>query len=546
MESKETETKSKETETKSKETETKSKETETKSKETETESQKFEPSYLPQEVLDSIEQLIDLVNDDEDERVFMKNTGEFPVSVFPKVFRDYTYEVSKSLASSPGYVGLSVIAVVSVALGNAFMIRRKDGWERRPHSWGCAAGSSGANKSSSLEVPMTPLHKLQEENFKKYQEESSEYEYKMTKYESEFEEWQQAVRENRTDLSTKPEEPTKPKFKQIIAGDATMETIPDLLEANPRGIIKFHDELVGFVNSMNQYRSGSDRTNYMQIRDGKRITVNRKNKEPQNIESPFVCILGSIQPERLAELVGEKKGDKGDGFAQRFLYVFPDEVNYEEDDDYEVDKEVIRQYEDTIFKMYHSHAGKEMDPFLMNFNTEAKLLFSQFRTQCKDEMRKPNFPQNLESVWNKIRGNELMTMCLIVHAMRYFGGEKVVLETVDEDTVMKAITLIEYFKTQARKVFTFLDSNEHEDRILKICEYMKRRARKTDKGYFIKVNHLTQGKPFGRETRAGLVKGTLREMEKQGYGYTEEIRYTNNKTTSFFTLKYNGRNSYSD
>jgi hypothetical protein len=503
------------------------------------ESRVFKSSNLPQEVLDNAMLLCDLATDGLDDRKLMNYSSHFPVDTLPKVFRDYINEFSKALACTPGYVALSVLGVVSVSLGNAYEIYRKKQWDRRAYFWGCIVGFSGSNKSKPLEVPMNPLYKLEEENLEKYQQELLEFTYKMMKFEREFEEWQQAVYEKRTDLSTKPEEPTKPKFKQIIAGDATMETIPDLLNANPRGIIKFHDELLGFVKSMDQYRKGgSDRTNYMQIRDGKRITVNRKGKDhPQIIEKPFVCVLGSIQPSRLPELVGEKKGDKGDGFPQRFYYIYPDETDFEEDDDYEVDEEVIRQYEDTIFKMYYSQAGKEKDPFVMTFNTDAKVLFSQFKKQCLNEMRKPDFPEILESVWNKMRGNELLTMCLIVHAMRYFSEEKVKLEIVDEVTVTKAITIIEFFKSQSRKVFTILDSNEHEDRIQKICEYMKRKARRTERGYFIRVNDLTQGKVFGRETRVGLVKESLRQMEKQGYGYIEEIKSTNNKNMEFFTLK---------
>ncbi|WP_034763682.1 DUF3987 domain-containing protein [Rossellomorea vietnamensis] len=506
------------------------------------EGQEYKNSNVPQEVIDNAMLLCDLATDGLDDRNFrdfMKEYGRFPVAELPKVFQEYILQTSKSLAAPPEFVALSVLSVVSTALGNAYALRVKRTWEIRACIWVCIIGPSGSNKSASLKLPLGILKKMQAENLANFQEESAEYEYKMLQFNHEIEEWQKAVQAGDTDLSSKPEEPVKPKFKQLIVGDATMETIPDLAEDNPRGFMKVHGELLGFIKSMDQYRKGGgDRQKWLEIKDGEPINVNRKNREPKIVNNPFVNVIGTTQSSRLPELVGEKEGDKDDGFAQRFFYVYPDQVDFEEDDDYEVDEKLIQQYEEIIKSIYCSHQGKEDKPIEMGFTPEAKAVFSKFKGRCKDEMREPSFPGNLESTWNKLRGNETLKICIIIHAMRCFSGEAVNIKIIDEITVRKAITIMQYLKSQSRKVFTILNANDYEERIRKICEHMKRRARKTEKGYFIKVNDLTQGKPFGRETRAGVVKETLREMEKQGYGYLDEIKNANNKNTEFFTLKY--------
>ncbi|MFI8688527.1 DUF3987 domain-containing protein [Rossellomorea sp. NPDC077527] len=501
----------------------------------------FEYSNLPQEVLDNALLLSELATDGVEgvERDFMKDYGCFPIAELPEVFRNYIEQASKSLAAPPEFVALSVLSVVSTVLGNAYVLKVKNNWEIRPCIWVCIVGPSGSNKSASLKLPLGILKKLQSDNLAKYKKMSAEYEYEMLQYNQEMEEWQNAVQAGNADLSSKPEEPVKSQFKQLIVGDATMESIPDLLEDNPRGLMKLHGELVGFIKSMDQYRKGGgDRQKWLEIKDGDPLNVNRKNKEPKIVEKPFVNVIGTTQPSRLPEFIGGKEGDKGDGFAERFFYVYPDKVDFEEDDDYEIDEKLIQQYDEIVKSMYHSHEGGEDEPIEMSFEPKAKELFSNFKRECKNETREPNFPGNLESAWNKLRGSETLRICIIIHAMRYFSGEAKEIKIVDEITVRKTISIMQYLKSQSRKVFTILNANDHEERIQKVCEHIKRRARKTEKGYFIKINNLTQGKPFGRETRAAIVKETLREMEKQGYGYVEEIKNTNNKFTEFFTLKY--------
>lgn len=500
----------------------------------------FRHSIPPQNVLDEAMKVAELSKEGlNDERTFMRKTGCFPVTVFPKVFQDFIMQGVKAFASPPDYIALSLLNVVSVALGNAYQLQYKKTWDKKPCQWSGIVGYSGSNKSASVKLPLSVLKKLQKENMQRYKEELNQYEFEMMKYNRKLKEWAEAVFEERADLSDKPKEPEKPAFKQLIVKDATIETIPDIAKNNPRGFIKYHDELVGFIKSMDQYKSnGNERQQWLELKDGQDLTVNRKGIPVLLSEKPFVNILGTIQPERLPELVGKNKGDKGDGLAQRFLYVWPDETYYKEDDNYEMDDEVIQKYEDVIRKIYHSHEGKEHDPVIMIFEEKARTLFSDFRREFKKEKSQPDFPGALDSVWEKMRGEESLGMCIIIHAMRYFTGEADDIEKIDEITVEKSITIIEYLKTQSRKVFTFLDSSEADQRILKIVEHMKRRATEIANGYRINISDLNSSNALGKGTNIGMINETISEMEKQGYGKVEEFKNLNNKPTRLFTLFY--------
>ena len=49
--------------------------------------------------------------------------------------------------------------------------------------------------------------------------------------------------------------PIKPKRKELIINKATTEAIIQNLSTNHNGLILFQDELLGWINNMNQYRS---------------------------------------------------------------------------------------------------------------------------------------------------------------------------------------------------------------------------------------------------------------------------------------------------
>ncbi|MCL6574292.1 MAG: hypothetical protein K6T88_21880 [Bacillus sp. (in: Bacteria)] len=83
------------------------------------ESQVFKPSYPPIEVLSEALKAMDIAKDELNNREFMRDSGRFPVSVLPKVFRDFIEQASITLATSPDFVALGVLSFVNVGVGNA-------------------------------------------------------------------------------------------------------------------------------------------------------------------------------------------------------------------------------------------------------------------------------------------------------------------------------------------------------------------------------------------------------------------------------------------
>jgi hypothetical protein len=92
---------------------------------------------------------------------------------------------------------------------------------------------------------------------------------------------------------------------RVVADDTTIEALAGILESNPRGVLVARDELAGWVRAMDQYKGGkgADRQIWLSLWSNAPISVDRKGSpEPVIVESPWVSVTGSIQPEILPDL----------------------------------------------------------------------------------------------------------------------------------------------------------------------------------------------------------------------------------------------------
>src|SRR6185312_7267441 len=110
---------------------------------------------------------------------------------------------------------------------------------------------------------------------------------------------------------TLPERPLEASFdesfvpRQLVIADATLEAMADVVAGNPRGVILWRDELEAWAAAG--------------------VTINRRSRsQPLHLHKFPVSVVGSIQPDRLADAL--QGGD--DGMAARFLYSWPDPPPY--------------------------------------------------------------------------------------------------------------------------------------------------------------------------------------------------------------------------
>src|SRR5205085_5883193 len=103
------------------------------------------------------------------------------------------------------------------------------------------------------------------------------------------------------DETARPDEPVKPAMKRYIVGDVTVEALAPLLESSPRGLLAMRDELSGWFNGFNQYKSGgkgSDASQWLELYRGGTLMVDRRSTDRPPIYVPraSASVTGTIQP----------------------------------------------------------------------------------------------------------------------------------------------------------------------------------------------------------------------------------------------------------
>ncbi len=77
----------------------------------------------------------------------------------------------------------------------------------------------------------------------------------------------------------------------------------EILAKNPLGLTLYYDEFMGFLKSMDKYRSGDDVQKWLSIWSGKMIRVDRKKQDSTLVTMPFMNNVGTIQTDVLIKFI---------------------------------------------------------------------------------------------------------------------------------------------------------------------------------------------------------------------------------------------------
>lgn len=342
----------------------------------------------------------------------------FPVEAFPARIRQFIETTAEALPCPSDIPGSMLLAVAGALIGRKSGIRLKPGWVEYPLLWIGAIANSGERKSPAFATVTAPLRKIQTRLQQEYQSSKREYD-------SLSSEEQRKV--------------SRPKIRQVLTTDVTIEALKDILVTNPNGIIFPADELSGWVRSQGQYKGGrgDDRQHWLSIWSGMQIICNRKGADPIIINNPHVCITGGLQPDVLPEFIGN---DCEDGFSARMLFAYPDPIpsrNWNED--------VIQK--SVEFNLVCEELYKPRTACVFAFSVQAKAEWVKWVNEHRNESP----PDNLRATWSKAEGHCARIALVLSHLRKACGETK--LPSIDLVSVKGAIQLIEYFKGHAKRVY---------------------------------------------------------------------------------------------
>ena len=306
-----------------------------------------------------------------------------------------------------------------MACGNSCVRELQAGWQEKPLLYLAIVGGRGTNKTSCFEFALAPIRLRDDEEYDNYLSAKARYDAEQAK----------PLKDRKANL-----EP--PLYRQYVLSDFTPEVLVRQHKANPRGLIVFFDELIGFIYSFNKYRSGSDEQMWTQLFAGGGVTVNRVSSETVKINDTCIGIFGGIQPEILRSFA---RGKIQNGFIDRWIFAYPDKVRYPKFNDVDIDASVRKNWNkiiSRILKLPYDGTSR-----VIRFSKEAKQAYKEWFDRLSDQ--KNNGGEAFAGLATKM-DRYCARFALGLEVLKYACGESR-LEDISLDSIRGAISLSYYF-----------------------------------------------------------------------------------------------------
>lgn len=388
---------------------------------------------------------------------------EFPIDALPRPVARLVKETADSLGCPPDAIGLSALVSLGTAIGNSRVIQPKKDWSESAAIFAAVIADSGEKKTQAIAAATDVVQKLENKLQRNYEE-------KLEEHAAELREYEVQSRDAKKEGRAADAPPKKPTASRVKVNDTTAEALMPILKDNPRGLLLERDELLGWVKGMDQYKSGgrgAERQLWLSTWSNRPAQVDRKGQQgPVSVLRPFVSVIGSIQPDVMPELAQNRE----DGMLERFLFVYPKRLNAEWTEA-EISEAALVGYQDLYRSLRALHMSKDEDgdpvEVGVTFSPQAKEVYIDVYNNHRREMAAPGFPRYLRSVWAKLEAYTLRLMLIIACCRFKQDGDA---ERIEPEDVLRAVTLLDYFKGQARRVFGALREYEPHKRLLEDVE----------------------------------------------------------------------------
>ncbi len=378
------------------------------------------------------------------ERAAVKPRNPAPIEVFPEKIQDIICDWHRCFQLPVDFYAASVLAVASAAIGNSYRIRIKEGHTEPAILWPVLVGPSSLGKTPAIRTAMDPLKEIEREYRRQYV---------------------LAQQEAQND----PDNHTEVKRRKVILNNATLEAISQVLSANPKGVLLFQDEILGWIEGMDAYRKGGDEQAWLSFFSGELMNVSRLSREELFIERPFISVIGGIQPGVLKSLAQGSK--RKNGFLFRLLFAWPDDTSRPYPNDQELHPDTAAEYHRIITDLYQntgaeaSDSNGNVEPGEIRLSREAAQVFADWQRGIVDRQNDASEDEN--SMLGKIE-TYCKRLALVLELLHNAANGWNIFDTheIKARSMNGAIVLAEYFLKNAQKVLDAMICEPDPDDIL--------------------------------------------------------------------------------
>lgn len=394
---------------------------------------------------------------------------EFDPVLLPDAIRPWIEDVSERIQCSIEYPAVAVIVALGAVVGRQLAVRpkRHDDWAVVPNLWGAIIGRPGLFKTPALQEALRPLFRLENRAHEEYTAKLADYQSEAVIREAKKSltknKLKKAIQEGRDPAFVRAmiaDETTAPARRRYVTHDATVEKLGELLEANPRGILVFRDELVGWLHSLDREGQECSGAFFLEAWAGNgRFTFDRIGRGTVDIEAATVSVLGGIQPGPLSEYVAGtvRGGVSDDGLLQRFqVTVWPDVTGEWRDVDRFPNStarntafDAFQRLDDLVPEAIGAVRDGEPDsiPFL-RLADSALEVFREWRERLERRLRAGDELPAFEACLAKYR-SLVPSLALLFHLVDTRAGG-----AVGEAAMLQAIAWAEFLEGHARRLYS--------------------------------------------------------------------------------------------
>ena len=167
---------------------------------------------------------------------------DFPTEIFPTQIQALIKDAEKTVGYNPNYLSAGILSVCATALGNTVSLFNGS-YSSQPILWLAIIGRQGIGKTHPLNFAKKPMEKKDKDSY-------IEFKNLLKTYESQ------------------EKKDKKPVLKKTLLTDFTPEKLAETLQYNDKGVLIFKDELMGWINSFDQYKKGGDQQKYLEFFNG--------------------------------------------------------------------------------------------------------------------------------------------------------------------------------------------------------------------------------------------------------------------------------------
>lgn len=393
----------------------------------------------------------------------------FDAELLPSALRPWIADIAERMQCPPDYPAVALMVALASVVGRQVAIRPKaqDDWTVTPNLWGAIVGRPALLKTPAMQEPLNLVRALEdrarEEFAQDERERAAEDLLRDADTRASKAEIAKALKDGNRELAMgialeATGGVTPPARRRYVTQDATVEKLGELLRDNPRGVLVYRDELVGFLKSFDQEGRESSRSFFLEAWNGTgSYTFDRIGRGTVEIEAACVSIIGAIQPGPFKDyLVGAVAGGAGDdGLMQRFqLTVWPDTgrawVNVDRWPDTQARQaaQAIFQRLDSLDSAALGARQEEGDPVpWLRFTPEAQALFNRWRADLEFRIRADDLHPAMESHLAKYR-SLVPSLALLAHLV-----DEPEAGSVGEVSLLRALAWAEYLETDARRLY---------------------------------------------------------------------------------------------